>query len=253
MVAAAVIGAGALSAGAMVYGANQAASAQRSSVNSADALQEQEFEQTRADQAPYRTQGYAALSRMADLLGISGNTKATGYGSLLTPFTGASVATDPGYQFGLQQGQLARENSAAASGGLYSGATLKALTQYGNDYATTKFDDAFNRDQATKTGIYNKLAGVSGTGQAATNFVDTQGQNVANTVGGNLIGAGNARGAADIAGANGFGNAVNQTGAWWLRQTPGSNPSSMGYWGGGGPPSYDGSGTDLYGDGYGPQ
>jgi hypothetical protein len=217
MVAAAVIGAGVLGAGAAIYSGNKAANAQESAVNSANSLQDKEYQQTRVDQAPYRTTGYSALSRMSDLLGLSGNTSADGYGSLNKPFTGSSVATDPGYQFGLNQGVKTAQDSAAARGGLYSGATLKALTQYGNDYATTKFDDAFNRDKTTKDTEYNRLAGVAGTGQTATNMVDTTGANVAANQGGNLIGAGNARGAADIGVGNAIGNAANQGTAWWLR------------------------------------
>lgn len=215
------VGAGIAAVGVVsnAVSANSAKDAQVGAANAADNLQQSEFDQTRADQAPYRTAGYSALSRMSDLLGLSGNTSAAGYGSLTTPFTGASVATDPGYQFGLTQGLNSAQNSAAAKGGLYSGATLKALTQYGNDYATTKFDDAFNRDQTTNTAEYNKLAGVSGTGQNATTQVDSAGATVAANQGSNLIGAGNARGAADIATGNALTNGLNQAGAWWLRGT----------------------------------
>jgi hypothetical protein len=219
-------------AAASVYSANKAASAQTHAADSANALENSQYDQTRSDQAPYRTTGYSALSRMSDLLGLSGNTSADGYGSLNKPFTGSSVATDPGYQFGLNQGVKTAQDSAAARGGLYSGATLKALTQYGNDYATTKFDDAFNRDKTTKDTEYNRLAGVAGTGQTATNMVDTTGANVAANQGSNLIGAGNARGAADIATGNALTSGLNQAGAWWLRsqgnQTPAYNYSSSG-------------------------
>lgn len=228
MVAAAVIGAGVLGAGAAVYTGSQAADAQKSAVGSANALDQSQYNQTRADQAPYRTAGYSALSRMSDLLGLSGNTAAEGYGSLNKPFTADSVTTDPGYEFGRTQGLNAAQNSAAAKGGLYSGATLKALTQYGNDYATTKFDDAFNRDQTTKNAEYNKLAGVSGTGQNATNQVDATGTQVAANQGSNLIGAGNARGASDIATGNAITGGLNQSGAWWLRGTTSTPYTSSG-------------------------
>lgn len=216
---------------AAVYSAHEASSAQTHAVDTANQTEQDQYNQTRDDQAPYRTAGYSALSKMSDLLGLSGNTAAPGYGSLNTPFTGASVSTDPGYQFGLTQGLNTAQNSAAAKGSLYSGATLKALTQYGNDYATTKFDDAFNRDQTTKTAEYNKLAGVSGTGQTATNNVDTTGTQVAASQGSNLIGAGNARGAADIASGNALTGAVNQAGAWWLNG--GSTPYNYSNSGGG--------------------
>lgn len=215
IVAGAVIGA---------VASNSAANTQADAANNATNASNAQYNQTRDDQAQYRTAGYTALSKMQDLLGLSDNTSAAGYGSLNTPFTGTSVATDPGYQFGLTQGLNSAQNSAAAKGGLYSGATLKALTQYGNDYATTKFDDAYNRDQQNKTAVYNRLAGVSGTGQTATNQVDAAGATNAAQVSSNLIGAGNARGAADIATGNSIGNGVNQAAAWWQRTGTNSTP-----------------------------
>jgi hypothetical protein len=198
-------------------GANKAANTQAGAANAASEEQRRQYDQTRADQSPYRTAGYSALSRMSDLLGLSGNTSADGYGSLTKRFTGADVATDPGYQFGLKEGLDSAQGSAAAKGGLYSGATLKALTQYGNDYATTKFDDAYNRYNQDQSTLYNRLAGISGTGQTSTQQVDQAGQHMADQVGNNLVGAGNARGAADIATGNAIGNGLNQAGAWWLR------------------------------------
>jgi hypothetical protein len=60
-----------------------------------------------------------------------------GFGSLLTPYgqtfqapTSVTEQNDPGYQFRLQQGQDALQNSAAARGGLLSGGTAKALSDY---------------------------------------------------------------------------------------------------------------------------
>lgn len=46
-----------------------------------------------------------------------------------------------GYQFGLDQGTNAITGSAAAKGLLNSGSTAKALNQFGQDYASTKFND----------------------------------------------------------------------------------------------------------------
>lgn len=248
MVAAAMVGAAVVGAAGSAYAANKSASAQNHAVNSANDLARSQYDQTRADQTPYRTAGYSALDRMSLLLGLSGDPNAQGYGSLNKPFTGADLQTDPGYQFELNQGLKTAQNSAAAKGGLYSGATLKALTQYGNDYAGTKFNEAFNRDQTTKNAEYNRLAGISQTGQVATSQVDSAGQNYATQAGGNLIGAGNARGAADIATGNAFGNAVNQGTAWWMRSRPpsqyGSIPTNSDYGGGGGG-YYDENGSDV--------
>lgn len=221
------VGAAAAGAGASMYAANKASKAQTHAVDSANQLAEDQYDQTRSDQQPYRDTGYAALARMSDLLGLSGNTSAEGYGSLNKPITAADVTNDPGYAFGLSEGIKARDNAAAARGGLYSGAQLKAITQYGNDYATTKFDDAFNRDQQAKTAEYNQLAGVAGTGQKASNTVDAQGESMAVNNGANLIGAGNARGANDLVAGNALTSGINQGAAWWLRSA-GSGGGSYG-------------------------
>lgn len=55
----------------------------------------------------------------------------------------------PAYQFQLQQGFDATQNSAAARGLGDSGNTLKALTQYGQGLASTYYNDAFNRAAQT--------------------------------------------------------------------------------------------------------
>lgn len=52
---------------------------------------------------------------------------------------------DPGYQFGLDQGTSAMTNSAAARGLLRSGGTLQDFAKFGNDYASTKYNDVYNR------------------------------------------------------------------------------------------------------------
>ena len=41
----------------------------------------------------------------------------------------------------------------------------------------------FNANDAQRTGVYNRLAGVAGTGQNAANQIGTSGANYANTVG----------------------------------------------------------------------
>jgi hypothetical protein len=139
------------------------------------------------------------------------------YGYLTKTFTGADLPNDPGYQFGLTQGSRGVERSASAAGGLYSGATLKALQKYGQDYAGTKFNEAFNRDQVTKNQLYNQLSGVSGTGQIATNQVGSAGQAFSNTAGNNAWGAGNASAAGSLARGNIIGNTVNNGLAIWQR------------------------------------
>ena len=148
------------------------------------------------------------------------------YGSLLKPFTGADLQNEPGFKFGLEQGVQARDRSASSRGGLYSGATLAALERYGNDYGSTKFGEAFNRDQIAKNQNFNMLSGVAGTGQTATSQLGTLGATMAQNNGQNMIGAGNAQAAGSLAQGNIWGNAVNQLGSYARGRT----------WGGGSVP-----------------
>lgn len=69
---------------------------------------------------------------------------------------------DPSYQYQFQQGQYALDSSAAAQGNLLSGGHSAALVNYGQQMASNDFSN-----------IYNRLAALAGTGQAATT---TQGQ-----------------------------------------------------------------------------
>lgn len=89
----------------------------------------------------------------------------------------------PGYQFGLQTGFDQVQSSAAARGGLYSGATLKALQKFGNDYA----------DQQGYSPYMNRLASLAGMGQTANAQNAQLGMNYANQAGGNLMDAGATR------------------------------------------------------------
>lgn len=137
------------------------------------------------------------------------------YGSLLRKFSTSDLNADPvyqsGLQFGLDQGTAginARAIAGGIPGGYDSGATLKALTRFGNDYGSTKANESFNRYNTTNDSIYNKLAGVSGAGQQATNQIQTAGTNASNAISGLYGDQGNASAAGIVGGANAWGNAL---------------------------------------------
>lgn len=145
---------------------------------------------------------------------------------------------EPGYQFGLQEGLGNVQNTAAARGGLYSGNALKALTRYGNDYATTKFGEAANRAETNFGNRWGRLASLAGIGQTATNQTQQAGQNYATNVGNIGMSSANAQGAAGIAQGNIWGNALNQAGSALGRMNWGGTSPSYGQ-------SIDTSGTAL--------
>lgn len=137
-------------------------------------------------------------------------TPSENFGTLLRPFTGDSLTSEPGYQFGLSEGEKAIERAMRARGSFDSGPALKALLRFNEDYAGTKYNDAFNRDSSTKQRIYNMLAGISGTGQTATGQVASAGTNATNNITQLLGDQGNARAAGIVGGANAWNNAISQ-------------------------------------------
>jgi hypothetical protein len=127
------------------------------------------------------------------------------FGSLLKPFTGADLAQEPGYQFGLTEGEKQIKQLQANRGGYFSGAAGKELTRYGQDYAGTKYDAAYNRDSQDKSRTANLLTGVSNQGMGATSAGIAAGQNSANTISDLMTQGGNAQASGYI----GQGNAIN--------------------------------------------
>lgn len=230
---------------AAVAGAAISADASRSAANKqADAarragdVQWDMYQQTRTDNLPALDARNNALKQLQLMLGIGGDPKAAGYGSLMQQFTGADLQNDPGYQFGLTQGSQAIERSASARGGLYSGATLKALQRYGQDYSGTKFNEAFNRNQAQNDSSFNRFASLAGLGQTGSNQIAASGQNAANMVGAYGIQGANAQAAGGMNQANIWGNVGNQLGAWASRN-----------WGSGDTynhPEYNADGTGMW-------
>lgn len=131
---------------------------------------------------------------------------------LTASYDPARIMREPGYQFGQQQGQRALEGSLAARGLTDSGAALKAAARYGTDYATTKFNDAFNRDRASRNDIFSMLTGTAGIGQRSAESMSGLGERTAAGVAGNITGAGNAGAASRMAQGNIAGDLLGQLG-----------------------------------------
>ena len=111
--AAGVAAAGSIAAGSM------ASDAQSEAAANASRIDEQKFQQTRTDLAPYRDTGASALTKYADSLGLNGQ-------EARDKFT-SDFRADPGYNFAFDEGQRAIQGSAAAKSGLLSGGALRAL------------------------------------------------------------------------------------------------------------------------------
>ena len=120
---------------------------------------------------------------------------------------------DPSMAFRMKFGTQATERLANIGGGAISGNTMRALTDYGQNLASTEYGNAFNRFQTERGNIYNTLANIAGMGQGAVNTGVNAGQNFAAGQTGLITGqaAANAAGAVGSANAlaGGFGGATN--------------------------------------------
>lgn len=194
MIPAAIIGS------SLIGGASSrsAASTQAAAADRAAELQREMFERQVELSKPYREAGQVALNKLIPL--------ATEY----TPFGMQQFQQDPGYAFRLSEGQKALERSAAARGGLLSGATGKALTRYGQEMGSQEYQNAFNRYQAERQARLNPLQSLAGVGQTTSQQLGTAGQQLASNVG-EAIGAGaQARASGYMGTASAIGGGLNQ-------------------------------------------
>ena len=190
--------------------ADEAARLQADAANNANSENARQFNITQANQAPWLSAGKLSLAELQRQMGLSGDVNSSGYGNLSKNFTNADFVKDPGYDFRMSEGLKGVENSGAFKGSQLSGATLKALDEYGQGFASNEYSNAYNRFNANQNNQYNRLAGISGTGQTSANTLANVGQNYANTNAELVTGAGNARAAGIVGGANAWNNALGQ-------------------------------------------
>lgn len=151
---------------------------------------------------------------------------AQGWDQTFNSPTNVTEQNDPGFQFREQQGDTALQNSAAARGGLLTGGTAKALTDFAQNDASNEYANVYNRALNNyntnyntftndQTNEFNRLASLSGEGQVSANNLSTAGTTTANQVGSELLTSGNqigqninTAGAANASGFVGGANAI---------------------------------------------
>lgn len=191
-IAAAGIGAGASlsAAGTQSSAAQNAAETQAQEAQNALNFQEQQYNTTQQQEAPWITQGQGAVNTLGQLIPQL-NAQSAAYPQFQAP-TAAQAAATPGYQFTAQQGEQAVSNSAAAQGNLLSGNTLNAEQQYGQNLASTTYQQTYNNAlagyqqnyqqfQNNQANQFNRYASLAGLGQTATTQAGQLGQSAANT------------------------------------------------------------------------
>ena len=132
------------------------------------------------------------------------------FGSAARPFTMESFRADPGYAFRLGEGLKALERSAAARGGLMSGATGKALQRYGQEAASQEYGNAFNRFYTERNALLNPLLALSGRGQTSASESGQAGQQFGQQAANTLTGIGNVMASGQVGQANAINQAIGQ-------------------------------------------
>lgn len=127
-------------------------------------------------------------------------------------FTPAQFAAnqDPGYAFRVSEGMKALDRTAAARGGLISGAALRGATRYGQEMGSQEYQNAFNRYQTARTNTLNPYASLAGVAQSSANTLGSAAGQLGGQIGSNIIGAGNAMAAGQVGSANAIAQGVGQ-------------------------------------------
>lgn len=148
----------------------RALDAQKYALGQANSASELAWNRQQQEMEPWKTAGLKALQGLQD---------------------GSFYQKDPGYQFRLDEGTNSINAALAARGMANSGAALKELSRYGQNFASNEYQNAWNRQ--------NQLANYGNqASQALGNFAGGYGSNLAN----NAIGYGNSASAAEIGQAN---------------------------------------------------
>ena len=176
-VATAIVGSSVVSGVLGSRSADRAASASSSASRRSIAEQRRQFDLTRADFAPYREAGSAALARLQGGLG--------------------HFEESPDYKFRVAEQDKALDRMGSARGELLSGGALKDAARYSGNLASNEYGNWWNRQ-----------AGLAGIGQSATGSTAAAGQATAGNISNSLMQAGAARGNAYLQGGQAVNNAV---------------------------------------------
>lgn len=172
--------------------AKRADSTMREATAAEIAENRRQYDQTREDFAPWREAGRNALTTLV--------------GEMNAPVTAADVMSDPGYQFGLDEGRKALDRKIAAMGGRVSGAALKAAARYGTDYGASGYGAAYQRKQE-RLRRYENLAGL---GQTATGGTAQAGEFATRNIGNAMSRQGEATAEAQLHRGNIWANTSNK-------------------------------------------
>jgi hypothetical protein len=153
IIGSALIGA-AGSAAAGIFGGNKAADAQKKAAKKAAKAQKNALAAQTKLVEPYVEAGKNALAEYQKMAPYE-------------DFGMKQFESDPGYNFRMAEGMKALERSAAARGLLQSGGTLKGIQQYGQNLASSEYENAFSRYLSQREARMDPYRYLTGIGQAA--------------------------------------------------------------------------------------
>lgn len=197
-----------------------AARTQAAAADRAAQLQREMFERQVQLSEPWRKAGEQALNKLIPL---------TDY----QQFGMQQFQADPGYGFRMSEGMKALERSAAARGGLLSGATLKGIQRFGQDLGSQEYQNAFNRYQAEREARLRPLQSLAGIGQTTATQLGEAGRSYGTNVGNLGLAQGetsaNALLAAQRARGSAYGEAGMALGRYLGMPSIGSSAPTIGY------------------------
>ncbi len=188
--------------------AGEAATGVEEAAATANDILKGSYEQAQGTLNPYNQAGQTVLTYLSDLLKPGGG--------LDEKFSFAfNPEEDPGYQFRMQQGQKALEQSAAMRGSVLSGGTLKSLANYSQGLASQEYGNSFNRalqtfqaNQQARGQRLSGLAGLAGMGLSAAGHLVNAGEFYGGQQAGNITDAAARAGQFRMGGEEIAGNAV---------------------------------------------
>lgn len=187
-VAAGIMAGGSIIGGAMGASASRSAMRQQlAALKEARGEISRAYEESKGYYTPYAQAGEEGLNRLRDIMN--------------KPFSMSDLQLDPGYQFRLKEGLKGIEGTAAARGGLLSGATMKGAQRYGQEMASQEYGNAYNRYLQLPmyfSGMGERTAG------ARAGLSSQYGSNIANLMGQ----GGQAQAAGTMGAANAWSNAL---------------------------------------------
>ncbi len=200
--------------GGSIGGALGGATAKTEGGNKAIDTQNRMFQQTQANLAPWMTTGQQANTALAGYSGVGPNgfnPNAPG----VKPFGMDDFMQDPSYKWRLNQGLDAVLNKRSAMGGVFSGGTIKALSDYGQGSASQEYGAAYKRYNDSIDSVYRRLTGLSSLGENAAANVGNNGLQTGQGIAQTQASIGDVQGNAAIGIGNGITGGINN---WLLAQ-----------------------------------